>query len=234
MISQGLQNRGGTSTGEPRGSQCPEILRLETLRDWLVQGVENPGRLEELRFVVVEESRRNGRLESFRAISPSVPVRLLVADLGDHPIPAFRIAIETDIATVDMEPQQKLKAYRALLLASRLPLVKVYVYTDEHLIALAVDLDKRSLSRREFNDAIAALAMAYNYIIRELGLEREAGEEALRNLEMLAAAQLRQGRSREEVEEMLLKAGIPEEIARRIIESIYGTEEELRKEGFYT
>jgi hypothetical protein len=220
--------------GEGKRCARQEVLTLETLKEWLVEGVENPGRLEEVKFVVVEENRRDGKLESFRAISPSIPVRLLVADLGDQPIPAFRVAIETDIATVDMEPQQKLKAYRALLLASRLPLVKVYVYTHEHLIALAVDLDKRSLSRREFNDAIAALAMAYNYIIREMGLEREAGEEALRNLEILAAAQLREGRSREEVEDMLLRAGIPKSIARQIIDSIYGEQEKIRREGFYT
>jgi hypothetical protein len=231
-----LKPLGEAANGDDKGAGCNyhEVLSLETLKEWLVEGVENPGRLEDVKFIVVEENRRNNKLESFRAISPSIPVRLLVADLGDRPIPAFRVAIETDIATVDMDPQQKLRAYRVLLLASRLPLVKVYVYTDEHIIALAVDLDKRSLSRREFNDAIAALAMAYNYVIREMGLEREAGEEALRNLELLAAAQLREGRSREEVEEMLLRAGIPESIARQIVDSIYGEQEKFKKEGFYT
>jgi len=213
---------------------CGEVTDLETLRKWLTEGTENPEMLEHLKFIVVEERKSDEKLKAFRAVSPSIPVRLLVADLGDKPIPAFRVAIETDIATVDMDPVQKLRVYRELLLVSRLPLVKIYVYSDEHLIALAVDLDKRSLGRREFNDAIAALALAYNYLVRELGLEQQAGEEALKNLEMLAAAQLRRGRSREEVEEILLQAGIPESIARKIIESVYGSEEKTRESGFYT
>ena len=216
------------------GEECGEVS-LETLKSWLTEGVDNPERLENVRFVVLEESRSDGKLEAFKATSPSIPVTLSVADLGPSPIPAYRVSIETSVATVDMDAERKLRVYRALLLLSKLPLVKVYLYTEEHAIALAVDLDKRSLGRREFNDAIAALAIAYSLLVRELGLEEEASAEALRNLQLLAAAQLREGRSRREVEEMLVKAGLPRELADKIVESVYGPRAgEEGGEGFYT
>ena len=216
------------------GEECGEVS-LETLKSWLTEGVERPERLEHVRFVVLEERRSDGKLEAFKATSPSIPVTLSVADLGSSPIPAYRVSIETSVATVDMEAERKLRVYRALLLLSKLPLVKVYLYTEEHAIALAVDLDKRSLGRREFNDAIAALAIAYSLLVRELGLEEEASAEALRNLQLLAAAQLREGRSRGEVEEVLVKAGLPRELADKIVESVYGAEAGVEGgEGFYT
>ena len=216
------------------GEECGEVS-LETLKSWLEEGVERPERLENVRFVVLEERRSDGGLEAFKATSPSIPVTLSVVDLGPSPVPAYRVSIETSVATVDMEAERKLRVYRALLLLSKLPLVKVYLYTEEHAIALAVDLDKRSLGRREFNDAIAALAIAYSLLVRELGLEEEASAEALRNLQLLAAAQLREGRSRGEVEEMLVKAGLPRELADKIVESVYGAEAGVEGgEGFYT
>ncbi len=204
---------------------------LETVKEWLVEGVDNPERMEHVKFTVLEERRENGRLTAFKATSPRIPVSLYVADLGEKPIPALRVVVETGVATVDLEPEAKLRAYRLLLLLSKLPLIKVFIHGSEHSIALAVDLDKRSLGRDEFNDAIAAIAIAYNLLVRELGLEEEAGAEALKNLQELAAAQLRRGKSRSEVEEMLVRAGIPRELADKIVESVYGPHGE---EAFYT
>ncbi|MEB3851593.1 MAG: hypothetical protein LRS49_03285 [Desulfurococcales archaeon] len=208
------------SQPSPRG-----MASLEDVRSWLEEGVENPERLEHVKFTIVEESAEDGRLRALRATSAEAPVMLLAIDLGDSPVPAIRVVVETGVETVDLEPERKLKLYRSLLLYSRLPLVKTYLYGDEHKLALAVDLDKKSLSRAEFNDAVASLLLAYVTIVSELGFREEAAEEAMRSLTALAAAQLRSGRGREEVEETLIAAGVPRELADRILDEVYGQEE---------
>ena len=193
------------------------LVTLEDVREWLEEGVDNPERLEHVRFTILATEESEGRLTALRATSAAVPVRLLAIALGDSPIPAIRVVVETDVDTADLEPREKLRIYRALLGFSKMPLAKVYLYGDDHKIALAVDLDKRSLSKGEFNDAIAALILGYLGLVEKLGIEEEAYEEAMRNLVLLAAAQMRSGRDPEEIEESLRSAGVPGEIVERIM-----------------
>ncbi len=184
----------------------------------------------------METRSEEGQLKVLRATSAKVPVMLLALDLGDSPIPAIRIAVETEIDTADLEPGKKLKLYRRLLSYSKLPLAKMYLFGEDHRIALAVDLDKRSLSKNEFNDAVAALLLAYITMVEELGLQEEAAEEALRNLMALAAAQVRLGKEPEEIRKNLEAAGVPKEIVDNIVDAVEADEKaerKARRSGFY-
>jgi hypothetical protein len=204
----------------------PGLVTLDDVREWLEEGVDNPEKLEHVRFTILGVEEAKGRITALRATSASIPVKLLAIDLGDSPIPAIRVVVETDVDTADLEPREKLKVYRALLGFSKMPLAKIYLYGDDHKIALAVDLDKRSLSKGEFNDAVAALILGYLGLVERLGLEEEAYKEAMRNLVLLAAAQMRSGKDPREIEEALRSAGVPGEIVETIMSVIQRSGEE--------
>ena len=214
------------------GSSGP--VRLEDIRAWLEEGRDEADNLVDLKWVVYDEKRGgDGSLISFRASHPMVPVNLLVLlvseGLGSRG-PIMRLVVETGIPTVDLEPREKLKLYRSLLRMSRLPLSKFYLFGDDHEIGVAVDLDLRSLSKEEFDDALMLLSLAYLYL-RELSpeIERAMRREEIDVLTRLVRNYIESGRSREEVVRILVDGGMPRDEAERIVSLIYDEEGRPRR-----
>ena len=197
---------------------------MEDVRSWLEEGRDEAEDLVDLRWEVLEEKRgEDGGLASFRATHPALPVNLLVlhVPIGEGP-GAVRLVVETGLDTVDLEPGEKLRLYRSLLRLSRMPLAKYYLYGEEHEIGIAVDLDLRSLSREEFNDALATLALAYLYL-RDLSpsLRERMRREEVRVLAKLVANYVEKGRSREEIVELFTRSGLSRKEAEKIVSSAF-------------
>ena len=206
---------------------------LETIKEWLVEGTDEPETFVDLRWTILEEERENGELKYFVASHPRVPVRLLVMALSTlKGIPVARLVIETGIPTVDLPAGEKLSLYRWLLDANKLPMAKYYIYGGDHSIGVAVDLDLRSISREEFNDSLMTLFVAYISLKKaSRALERIASKEELVTLSQLVARYIEKGMSREEVIRYLVSNGLDEEAAREIVNTIYRLASEAKGES---
>ena len=206
---------------------------LETIKEWLVEGTDEPETFVDLRWTILEEERENGELKYFVASHPRVPVRLLVMALSTlKSIPVARLVIETEIPTVDLPAGEKLSLYRWLLDANKLPMAKYYIYGGDHSIGVAVDLDLRSISREEFNDSLMTLFVAYISLKKaSRALERIASKEELVTLSQLVARYIEKGMSREEVIRYLVSNGLDEEAAREIVNTIYRLASEAKGES---
>ncbi|MCE4600231.1 MAG: hypothetical protein F7C38_01515 [Desulfurococcales archaeon] len=205
-----------------------KLTTLEDVKKWLVEGVDEPETFVDLRWQVIDERVEDGKLKMLRVSHPKVPVNLLVLDLEnpDYKIKTLRIVIETGLDTIDLGPEEKLALYRLLLDISKLPLAKYYIFGEGHEIAIAVDLDKKSLSKAEFEEALASLILGYTYLVSVLpaGLKRKIIEESFVSLANLVAAWYRQGVTRERALQNLVDAGIDREVAEKIIGLVYGSE----------
>ena len=204
-----------------------EQVSIEDVRKWLVEGREDADNLVDLMWVVLDEIRdEEGNLEALRVSHPRVPINLLVVDIrnpkGKPEEPGvIRLVAETDIETIDLEPKDKLKLYRFLLDGSRLPLLKYYIYGDEDTIGVAVDLDKKSLSKEEFNDALMSLAFGVAYLARFKALASQIGSEAYMMLFKMAAVYAQKGRKKEEIVQAFIKSGLSKEDAESIVDMVF-------------
>ncbi len=192
---------------------------MSLLMKWLEEGSEEPETIVDLKWAIYDVKKDdNGKIISFRASTVVVPVRLLVLDMGDDP-PAVRFVIETPIETIDYDIKRKAKIYRAMLLTSRAPLVKFYLYGEEQLIGIAADLDKRSIRKKEVSDALSMLVFSLKAFIDRVN-DEEINEliaaDALEVLIELARKYVSEGKSRDELIEYLVRSGLDREIAEEI------------------
>lgn len=106
-----------------------------------------------------------------------------------------------------------------MLLTSRAPLVKFYLYGEEQLIGIAADLDKRSIRKKEVSDALSMLVFSLKAFIDKVN-DEEINEliaaDALEVLIELARKYVSEGKSRDELIEYLVRSGLDREIAEEI------------------
>ncbi len=203
-----------------------EFTDLETIKKWLVEGKDKPETFVDLRWeVLVEKKDEDGSLKVLRVTHPKIPINLLVLKMVDESssIKAVRLVIETGIKTIDLETREKLNLYRLLLDASKLPLVKFYIFGDEHEIAIASDLDLRLLTKAEFAEALGVLLLSYLAVVRTL-IDKYKAEIEAEELEVLYALVSKwyvSGVKREDALKKLVDAGIDKETAEKLIDYIY-------------
>ena len=198
---------------------------LETLRSWLVEGSPHAETLVGSKWIVdYEETDENGRLKTFRAILPKLPLTLLVLGLrGDEKGPYIaRLVVETPIDTIDMDPRAKVKLYRRLLSMNKMALAKYYLYGEDNTVAIVVDLDLKSLSKEEFEDALGTLLMGFMYLSKlEESFAEMLKEKEIQDLGRLVLGYLEKGRSKDEIIRMLIEGGMSGELAKDIVDTIY-------------
>lgn len=203
-----------------------EIVSLERILEWLKEGKDKPDTFVDLRWEIIKEERGpDNKLTMFVATHQAVPVRLLVLDLErmDAKMKVIRLAIESNIDTIDLSPEGKIILYRFLLDSSKLPLVKFYLFGESHQIAIATDLDKRLLSKEEFEEALAALLLGYMYLGDSLPdqLREKMLEASQLALVELVQRWYEEGVDREEALKNLVKAGFKEEEAMKLLSLVY-------------
>ena len=203
----------------------PGKASLEDLLQWFLEGRDDAEDLINLRWSLLDKTVEDGKLTSFVVTHPRVPLTLRVLDLEheDAEIPVVRLAIETGISIKGLDHCEKHIIYKSMGYFSKLPLAKLYTIGDDEELVVAVDLDKRGLSKKEVSEALAAAMLAYMTLLDRLPEEVAAG--ALARIGMVLHALVRNwyqaGVAMERARSQLLKAGVPEEIADAIIDRVY-------------
>ncbi len=202
------------------------ITSLEDIKKWLVEGKDNPDTFVDLRWSVLDESRNeDGSLVSLRVTHEKIPVNLLILDLEGlgTDLPIIRLVVETGVTTIDLEPSEKLRLYRTLLEASKISMAKFYLFGDEDEIGIAADLNKKNLTREEFETALASLFMGYAALSEIPSIKEAIVTEQAMTLYALVAKWMEDRLSCKEAIKKLTKAGLDKELATTIVKQVYGS-----------
>ncbi len=196
---------------------------MERIYKWLIEGREDADNIVDLRWQVIRERKdEKGRLEYFRVTHPSIPINLLVLrGEGFGKAPLVRLVVETMLETRDLEPEAKLKLYRILLYAAKLPYVKYYLFGDSDRIAIAADIDPTSLSKEEFNHILTSLVYGYAALAEVEGLKEEFMSEQTLVLFALVRAYQEKGLSKDEAVRKLIKNGLEKDMAQKLVDMVY-------------
>ena len=132
-----------------------------------------------------------------------------------------KLILYTGLETATMSKDERLELYRKLLILNdESDMVKAILWGRDDEIALRTDLDLKSLSKEEFNDAIISIIVGAVGFQKIVGVQDEdEEEEAERIIEFVLNAL--QTKSEEEVVQMLVEqGGIEEEDAKEIVQKI--------------
>ena len=201
-----------------------QSVSLETLKSWLAEGSPESESLVGSKWIIVEESSDTTGLREFAAILPKIPLTLLVIGLrdADGNVFAARLVVETPISTADLDLESKVKLYRRLLTLNRMALVKYYIYGEDNTVAIAVDLDLKSLSKEEFEDALARLLLGFLYLGKlDERFEKMMKEKEVMDLGRMVLSYMERGKSREEIIQLLVEGGLSRDLARDLVNTIY-------------
>jgi len=200
---------------------------IESILEWLKNGKDNPDTLVDVRWVISNEDRdEDGRLRSFEAIFPEFPISLIIIDLSidpEHGLNIIRMVIETGIQTLMYDVKDREYIYRSVLQLARNPIVKYYLYGENLNLAIVVDLDAKSLSKEEFNDALAFIIAGTIHLYEKLGAQDLLKKELVDHLLILIKKYIEQGWTREQLIEFLVnKGGMPKDDAIQLINKLMG------------
>ena len=200
------------------------VVTLSDVAEWLREGKDDPETFVDLRWVEIGKVKDNGRVYGLRFTHPKVPVNLLVLDLEivSGNVPMIRLVVETGVKTIDLRPEDKIRLYRHLLEASKMPFAKFYLFGDEDEVAIAADLDKRGLSKDEFESHLASLLLGYALLAKHDSVKPQMAEKEAETLILLVSKWLEKGVPRELALKRLLDAGFNRETAEELIKMVYG------------
>jgi len=159
---------------------------------------------------------------SIKAVYPKFPIGIDI--VCDDRLGFLRLSITLETETLTLEKDEKILVYHKFLRRNTMPMVKYALTGDESIPTLIVDLSIKSLSKEEFNDALALLLAATNDSIKALGLEEYYKERMFTQLLELVQKYVEQGWGRERLYEYLTKyAGLKEEEAEQLLRSMFET-----------
>jgi len=214
---------------------------MDIIREWFEEGTDEPKSFIDIKWYVIDEDRDDsGNLRGFRVSNARFPINLLVLDLealSDNPeasVPAIRLVIETGVKTVDLERDTKLALYRELLNEAKMPFVTFYLFGIHDEIAVAADVDKRSLTREELEDILKSLILALLSLTSNPTIREQLMSEAYHMLLVLMAKWLREGLTREQMLDRLRTAGLDEDVAKALVDLVFelaSQDSESRKRG---
>jgi hypothetical protein len=167
------------------------------------------------------------------ATHPKMPFALHV-----HVSPHFAtLYIDMGVPTDAMSVEDRMRLYRKLLhMNTSVNMVKTGLVDEEHRVVLLVDLDLESLNKAEFNDALTVLILATQGMIDTLGIADEVSEFMTERIAFLAARQMVEGKSDEEIRNFLVhRVGLDPEFADQFLREIREAlrAEEERPESVY-
>ncbi len=211
---------------------------MDLILEWLREGSDEPESFVDIRWEVLEERREDGKLFSFRVTNERYPINLLVLDLEalDESVKAVRLVIETGVKTIDLDRDEKLRLYRLLLEGAKVPFAAFYLFGEEDEIGVAVDLDKRHITRDELEAHLAALFLAYAMLSRVGAIRKQLIRGQMAALLGLVAAWFREGMTREQAIKRLVSGGVDRKLAEEAVNFIFshsGKEEKQEKEDIF-
>ena len=189
---------------------------------WLEEGYDGAKDIVDLPWNVTKYAEG-----VYLAEYPKIPFVLNVAITEEF----VRLIVPLGVETVAMELPERLKVYHALLvLNERLNLIKFTISGMNEEIMLRVDLDRKTLGKGEFNDALTALLIGLNQVIAALGLEENFARAVFERIALMVMDRIEKGAKKEEILKFLIvKVGMDprdaKEFLKRIIEQMQSKEE---------
>jgi len=197
------------------------VVQVEVIQ-WLEEGYDGAKDIVDLPWNVTKHAEG-----VYFAEYPKIPFVLNVVITEEF----VRLIVPLGVETVAMELPERLKVYHALLvLNERLNLIKFTISGMNEEITLRVDLDRKTLGKGEFNDALTALLIGLNQVIAALGLEENFARAVFERIALMVMDRIEKGVKKEEILKFLIvKVGMDprdaKEFLKRIIEQMQSKEE---------
>lgn len=204
-------------------SKVPLVISVEDIENqvlsWLRDGDDNAKDIVDLPWVI-----KNVGQNAYVAEHPRMPFGLIVMFSNDF----VHLIVPLRLETISMTKDERLKIYHTLLLLNdRVNLMKFTLSGMNDEIYLRVDLDKKSLGKAEFNDALTSLLVGLQSAVEALGLEEAFARDVFDRIVWMIFERLQKGATREELLRFLVvKVGMPEADAKRLLKEIFEAQEE--------
>jgi len=198
------------------------VYLKENVLEWLKAGSDDATDIVDLPWSI-KEIKEN----YYVAEHPKMPFLLNVV-FSDNFV---YLIISTGIETASLESQERLKMYRILLLLNeKINLLKFTLSGMNEEIVIRVDLDRKSLGKGEFNDALTALLIGLNEMVSALNIEKEFQEAVFERIALMVLDRLSKGASNEDILLFLVKkVGLSREDAKALLDEILKSQKRPEK-----
>ncbi|ACS91041.1 hypothetical protein [Thermococcus sibiricus] len=192
------------------------VILVEVIK-WLEEGSDEAKDIVDLPWSV--HKRAEGL---YIAEYPKIPFVLNVVITEEF----VHLIVPLGVETVALELPERLKVYHTLLILNeQLNLIKFTIKGMNEEIMLRVDLDRKTLGKGEFNDALTALLIGLNQVISALGLQEEFARAVFERIALMVMDRIEKGVKKEEILKFLvMKVGMgqkdAEEFLKRITEQV--------------
>ncbi|MGC9138151.1 MAG: DNA-binding protein [Thermoplasmata archaeon] len=182
------------------------------IEGWLTSGTDTKEDVLDLVWTIKEEDNL------IIAEHPKIPFVLYIR-IGDRFV---RLIVSTGMDTALLDPQQRLDIYRKLLILNdRIDLVKFVISGVDEEIILKVDLDKSTLVKDEFRDAITGIVASLYMMVKEFQLEEEFNRRVTERIISMVQEKMNEGATTADLLAFLTKkVGLDNNTAQRIIDEI--------------
>ena len=198
----------------------PDVERL--VLEWLREGTDTAEDIVDLPWALKELQPG-----AYVAEHPRMPFSVLVTFSDEF----VHLLVPLGLETFSMSKDDKLKVYHALLrLNDQVNLMKFTLAGMDDEVYLRVDLDKKTLGKEEFNDALTSLLIGLLSAISALGLEQAFQQEVFDRIVAMVLERLQKGATREELMRFLtVKVGMPEKDAKDLLDQIFKVKKEVEE-----
>ncbi|MGC8689528.1 MAG: DNA-binding protein [Thermoplasmata archaeon] len=182
------------------------------IEGWLTSGTDTKEDVLDLVWTIKEEDNL------IIAEHPKIPFVLYIR-IGDRFV---RLIVSTGMDTALLDPQQRLDIYRKLLILNdRIDLVKFVISGVDEEIILKVDLDKSTLGKDEFRDAITGIVASLYMMVKEFQLEEEFNRRVTERIISMVQEKMNEGATTADLLAFLTKkVGLDNNTAQKIIDEI--------------
>ncbi len=191
-----------------------EAIEAKVL-SWLTEGKDDSPDIVDLPWKVDEIE-----MGVYYAEHPSVPMRLLVMFSKGF----VHLIVPTTIEMKGMSDEEKLQIYETLMwLNDKVHMMKYSIGGENKQIRLRVDLDKSTLGKEEFNNALTALVIGVLVGVKALGIEEEFIQKVLSRIIMMLVYRIENGATEEELMDFLTTTvGMDVRDARDLLDAVLG------------
>ena len=183
--------------------------------EWLKSGTDSAKDIVDLPWTL-----RELQPGTYLAEHPRMPFSLMVVFSEEF----VHLIVPLGLETLSMSIEDRLKVYHTLLrLNDGVNMMKFTLSGMNDEVYLRVDLDKKTLGKGEFNDALTALMVGLMSAVSELGLEESFAREVFNRIVEMIVERMQRGASREDLMKFLtVKVGMSPEDAESLLDQVTG------------
>ncbi|ASJ08165.1 DNA-binding protein [Thermococcus siculi] len=191
--------------------------------EWLRSGSEDAADIVDLPWDVkqIEEGM-------YVAEHPKMPFTLVVMFSDEF----VHLIIPTSLETYGLSDEDKLYVYHTLLqLNNKVYMMKFSLGQPNDAVNIRVDLDKKTLGKEEFNNALTALVIGLLSGVSALGLEEEFIDKVFDRILAMLLERIAEGWTYDQLMEFLtVRVGLDEEDAKKLLDAVMEALEEGEEE----